>query len=117
MIFITPREGFAGALRSGLWLVTLVLLAGTVVSPAFDRRGHEPWQLLPWIVVVVAFRTFVVLLFKVTGFVISAARTMAVLIVISALLGTWQHFDANYQTAPLSAEYSDRWEEMSLPDR
>lgn len=34
-----------------------------------------------------------------------------------AVVGVWQHVQANYDTAPLDARYADRWETMSVSQR
>ena len=61
--------------------------------------------------------SLVALLIRVKPVTIWLARLVAIVTIVSAGLGVWQHFDENYNTAPLDAGYSGRWHDMSTAAR
>ena len=92
----TTGEGTAGTLRRALAFLVALGVVGTALTLAYDRHWGEFWQLVPWATLV---------------------QIIAVLTIVSALLGSWQHYDENYNTAPLDARYTDRWDTMSFGER
>ena len=117
MIEEERNAAIASRLRAGLhWLVFLGLV-GLAVVLAYERHWEGVWQLVPWATIGVVFLTLIVLVIWPARFTRKLARWVAVVVILAAALGLWQHFDENYQTASLDVNYADTWESMSLFDR
>ncbi len=110
-------EGTAGLLRGALALLVVIGLVGSAVTLAYDRHWEEPWQLAPWITLVLVAAALGAVALRASRVTVRLARVIAVLAVVSALLGLWQHYDENYNTAPLDGRYSDRWDAMPVVER
>ena len=74
-------------------------------------------QLAPWLTLLGAGIALVALLVRVSRATVWLARVLAALVIISAVVGVWRHFDENYSTATLDVDYGDRWGTMSTGDR
>ena len=94
-----------------------VSVFGTAAALAYDRHWDEPWQLVPWGTLAGITLAAAAFLIRVTRLTIWLAKAMAIITIVVAGLGGWQHFNENYKTAPLDARYSGRWGEMSVPAR
>ena len=110
-------EGTVGRLRVALLALVGLCVVGTAASLAYDRHWDEPWQLVPWATLGGIVLASVVLLLRVTRITVCFTRVVAVLTIVSALLGLWQHFDENYKTAPLDGDFTQRWGTMSTVER
>ena len=116
MIRTIVSEGTTGTLRAALVLL-VVGVVGTATVLAYERHWDGTWQLVPWATLGGISFALMALLVRATPATVWLARVLAVLVIVAAILGVWRHFDENYNTAPLDARYSDRWETMSLGER
>ena len=114
---LTTRGGTAGTLRGALAFLVALGVLGTALTLAYDRHWGEFWQLVPWATLVLVSLALAALIFRATRKTVRFVQIIAVLTVVSAVLGTWQHYDENYNTAPLDALYTDRWDTMTLGER
>ncbi len=114
---LTAQGGAASALRGALWSLVALGVVGTALTLAYDRHWGEFWQFVPWATLAVIAIALVAIAARATRMTVRFAQLVAVLTVVSALLGIWQHYDENYNTAPLDARYTDRWDTMSLGER
>ena len=96
MIELLRSEGAAGGLRAGLLLLVVLGVVGTALALAFDRHWQSPLQMLPWIVLGAISVVWVALVVRQTRATIWLARGVAVLAIVVAVVGVWQHTDANY---------------------
>ena len=104
-------------LRAGLlWLVFLGLV-GLSVALAYERHWEGYWQMIPWAAIGIMFLTMLILVIWPAPATRKLTKIVAVLMILVACLGVWLHFDENYKTASLDANYTERWESMSLVDR
>ena len=101
-------DGTTGTLRAMLLLVVMGIV-GTAVALAYERHWDGLWQLVPWVTFLVISIALAALLVRTTQVTLWFVRIVAVVTVVRATLGLWQHFDENYKTAPLDSRYSDRW--------
>ena len=88
-------DGPAGGLRAGLLALVVLGVVGTALALAFDRHWHTPLQLAPWVTLGVICVAAAALVLRQTAATIWLARGVAVLAILIAALGTWQHIDAN----------------------
>ncbi len=117
MIRAINREGTTGALRAGLLLLVVLGVIGTAGVLAYDRHWHGAWQLVPWATLAGVGLALAALFIRPNRAVVKLVRLLAVLTIIAAILGVWQHFDENYITASLDGRYTERWETMSTGAR
>ena len=95
MTDMAGRNGAAARLRAGLLLLVVMGVVGTALALAYERHWLSPWQLAPWIVIGIVSVATVALVVRQTAFTVRLARAVAVAAIVSAVLGTWQHVDAN----------------------
>ncbi len=89
------RDGAAGGLRAGLLLLVVLGVAGTALALAYERHWLGAWQLAPWITLGIISVAVVALVVRQTTATVFLARAVAVLAIVSAAVGVWQHIDAN----------------------
>ena len=110
MTDIVERYDVAARLRAGLHLLTMLGVAGTALALAYERHWESPWQLAPWITLGLIGVATVALAVRQTAVTVRLARVVAVLAIASALLGTWQHVDANLTADTAGHDHAARRE-------
>ncbi len=110
-------EEAAGALRLGMALLVAIGILSVALALAYERHWEGFWQFVPWVTIVVTGLALAALVLRTSRATVRIARVVAVLALLSALLGTWRHFDHNYGSAAIDQNYADRWEEMSGGER
>lgn len=98
-------------------LLVVISILSVAVALAYERHWEEFWQLVPWATLVLSGLALVALVVRMSRTTIRIARIVAVLVVVTALLGIWRHFDHNYGTAVMDQDYADRWAEMPVVER
>ena len=106
-----------GTLRAALLLLAGLGVVGTAAELAMERHWQGPWQLLPWLALGMIALALGVLLVRRARATVRFARICAALVILTAAVGVWRHVQENYDTAPLDARYTDRWETMSNVQR
>ena len=99
-------------LRRGL----LGLAAVTTLGIALELLTDGHWrgaQLIAWGALALAAAAIALLLGTPTTRRIRAARTLASVVVVSAVVGIWQHIAANHDAGPLDYRYAQTWAGMS----
>jgi hypothetical protein len=104
------RNGAAARLRAGLLLLVVMGVAGTALALAYERHWLSPWQLVPWGVIGIVGVATVALVVRQTALTVRLARAIAVLAILSAVLGTWQHVDANLNPDHDGHQHADHGE-------
>ena len=117
MISILRHEGPTGALRAGLLLLLVLGVVGTAATLAFERHWQGFWQMLPWVTLSVITVATVALVVRVRKATVMLARVVAAVAMVMAIVGTWQHFQENYNSAPIDYRYTEDWGGMSMPER
>ena len=112
-----PGGSVIGTLRAALLLLAGLGVVGTAAELAMERHWQGPWQLLPWLSLGMIALALGVLLVRRTRPAVRFARICAALVILTAAVGVWRHVQENYDTAPLDARYTDRWETMSNVQR
>ena len=101
-------------LRASLLWLAFLGMAGVALVLAFERHWDGYWQLVPWATLGALFIGLLALVIFPSPPTRKLVQVVAVATVIVSCMGMWQHFDENYQTASLDANYTDLWEEMSI---
>lgn len=104
------------ALRRGLLGLAALTGGGIGVELAADRHWTQAIQLVAWVALVVLV-VGIVLVAKATAGRVRLARILMVAVMVSAVLGIWEHVEANHDAGELDFEYGERWESLSAPTR
>lgn len=113
MIDLTGREGAAGGLRAGLLLLVVLGVVGTALALAYERHWQSPWQLAPWVTLGIVSVAWVALVVRQTATTVWLARAVAIVAIVSAALGVWQHVDANLGGDHAADHDADRQEQTA----
>jgi hypothetical protein len=108
----TTAEAAAPLLRRGLlWLAGLTLV-GITVELAAERHWTQPIQFVAWGAVVVAAIALALVVGSPTRGRLRLARVLAVTVMLSALVGIWEHVDGNRDSGELDQVYGDTWDTL-----
>lgn len=113
MIDLAGREGAAGGLRAGLLLLAVLGVVGTALALAYERHWQSPWQLAPWLTLGIVGVAWVALVIRQTPATVWLARAVAIVAIVSAALGVWQHVDANLSADHAADHHADRQEQTA----
>ena len=113
MIDLTGREGAAGGLRAGLLLLVVLGVVGTALALAYERHWQSAWQLAPWLTLGIVSVAWIALVVRQTAATVWLARAVAIVAIVSAALGVWQHVDANLSGDHAAHDHSDRQEQTA----
>ena len=73
--------------------------------------------MLPWVTLAVVTVATVALVVRVRKATVMLAMVVAAVAMVMAIVGTWQHFEENYNSAPIDYRYTEDWGGMSKPER
>ena len=107
----------AGPLRRGLLLLAGLGTAGTALELAAVRHWDSTVQLVPWAAVAVTAVAVGTMALRPSAGTVRVVRRVAVVLVLVAAFGTYEHVLSNYHVAPLDFAYASRWATMSAPSR
>jgi len=113
----TSVDGAASVLRRGLLWVAAITCAGIAVELAVDRHWTTPIQLVAWIALAVTAIAIVLVAAAGSAARVRLGRILAVVVMLSAVLGVWEHVESNYDAGELDFEYAASWENLSEPAR
>ena len=99
-------DGAAGGLRAGLLLLVVLGVLGSALALAYERHWLSAWQLAPWITLGIISVATLALVLRQTAATVWLARAVAILAIVSAALGVWQHIDANLAAEPAEDQHS-----------
>ena len=91
--------------------------AGTGVELALSRHWTSATQLIPWYAVGGLAAGAVLLVARPRPISVRAVRVLAVVVVLTAGFGIYEHVLANYHAAPLDFRYEVKWATMSAGSR
>ena len=100
------REGAAGGLRAGLLLLVVLGVLGSALALAYERHWQSAWQLAPWLTLGIVSVALVALVVRQTAATVWLARAVAIVAIVSAALGVWQHVNANLSADPTVDHHS-----------
>ncbi|MXZ63086.1 MAG: hypothetical protein F4Y98_05680 [Chloroflexi bacterium] len=99
-------DGEAASLRAGLLLLVVLGVVGTALALAFDRHWQSPWQMAPWVTLGAICVAWIALVLRPTASTVWLVRAVAVLTIVVAALGVWQHAEANYDAGPTGHDHA-----------
>ena len=103
------RRSFAALAAAGL--------VGTAVELALTRHWTSTVQMIPWAALAVTLVALILLVARPRPATLRVVRILAVLVVLTAGFGVFEHVLANYDAAPLDFRYTTRWATMSASSR
>jgi hypothetical protein len=110
-------ESPAPVLRRGLlWLAALTSL-GLAVELGVERHWTQPIQLVAWVAVAAILVAAALMGRAPTRRRVRLAQILAVVVVLSAALGIWEHVYSNYDAGELDRRYASTWASLSEPTR
>lgn len=112
-----PVERTARRLRRGLLGLAALTIGGLTVELAAERHWRQPSQLIAWVALALAAAALGLLIGRPAAPRIRLARSLAALVIISALIGVWQHIAGNYEAGPLDGRYTATWESLPVLER
>jgi hypothetical protein len=92
-------------------------IVGTAVELALSRHWTSAVQLIPWYALGALAIAVVLLVVRPRRPAVLAVRVLAVVVILTAGLGVFEHVLANYHAAPLDFRYTSRWPTMSAASR
>lgn len=106
MTHMLRPDGEAARLRAGLLLLVVLGVVGTALALAFDRHWQSPWQMAPWVTLGAISVAWIALVLRPTASTVWLVRAVAVLTIVVAVLGVWQHAEANYDAGPTGHDHA-----------
>jgi hypothetical protein len=92
-------------------------IVGTAVELALSRHWTSTVQLIPWFALGALAIAVALLVARPGRRAVLAVRVLAVLVILTAGLGVFEHVLANYHAAPLDFRYTSKWPTMSASSR
>jgi hypothetical protein len=106
-------DAAAPALRRGLLTLAGLTVVGLLVELAAERHWTQPIQFVAWAAVAVAALAIGLVLGTPSAGRLKLARWLAILVMVSAVFGIWEHVEENHDSGGLDRVYGDTWD--SLP--
>jgi hypothetical protein len=100
-------------LRRGLLGLAALTIVGIAIELYTERHWTQPVQLIAWAALVLALLAICLLLGQPSAGRVRAAQIIAAIVIVSALVGIWEHIQANYNAGPLDRRYAQTWDGMS----
>lgn len=104
-------------LRRCFLALAVTSIAGTAVELALSRHWTSAIQLIPWYALGALAVGAVLLVARPLPFAVRGVRILAVLVVLTAAFGIYEHVLANYHAGPLDFRYESKWAAMSAGSR
>ncbi len=103
--------------RSGLLALAGLTTLGIGLELAAERHWTQPAQLIAWAALALLAAAVALAAREPAPRRVRVARALAVLVMLTAVIGVWQHIAANYDAAPLDFRYGSVWDALSEPER
>ena len=107
----------APVLRRGLLWLAVLTTVGIMVELAAERHWTQPIQFVAWGAVGVLAVAIALVAWLPSPGRARLAQILAVLVMLSALVGIWEHVEGNYDAGPLDGTYTNTWDSLSESSR
>jgi hypothetical protein len=105
-------EAAAPLLRRGLLGLAGLTILGLAVELAVERHWTQPLQLVAWAALAVGGLAAALLLGNPSRSRVRLAQILAIVVMLSALLGIWEHIEGNHDAGGLDRNYMDTWDDL-----
>ena len=99
-------------LRRGLLGLAALTTAGSAVELAVERHWTQPGQLIAWGAIALLVVSIGLLSRGQTARRVHVARVVAVIVMLTSVIGVWQHITANLDAGPLDFRYTAGWDNL-----
>ncbi|NUW38736.1 hypothetical protein [Nonomuraea rhodomycinica] len=99
-------------LRHGLLAVAAISVGGAAAELAAERHWQSLEQLVPWATLGVLVLALAVCAFGRSPRGAAVVRTLAVVVLLAALFGVYEHVSVNLASGPLDQRYADTWDTL-----
>ncbi|MFN8633318.1 MAG: hypothetical protein U0893_05635 [Chloroflexota bacterium] len=117
MIGSSATDSAAPLMRRGLLWLGILTSVGIVVELAVERHWTQGTQIIAWVALAVTLVALALAAWAASPNAVRVARILAVVVMVSALYGVWEHVESNYDAGELDREYGDRWESLPTSER
>lgn len=104
-------------LRRCLLLLAALGVVATAVELAMLRHWNTFVQLIPWFSLALVAAAIALVVARPSAGRIRVVRVLALVVLLSALFGIYEHTVANYDAGPLDFRYATKWATMSSGSR
>jgi hypothetical protein len=104
-------------LRRGLLALAALTALGLAVELASERHWTQPIQLVAWAALGGLAIAIALVGWSPSRTRLQIARSLAVVVVLSAVLGVGEHVYSNYDAGALDQRYATSWDRLSEMDR
>src|SRR3954470_14461899 len=112
MIGSAVSDAAAPTLRRWLLGLAGLTVAGLAVELAVERHWTQPIQFVAWGALVVTALAAALVLGTPTPGRLRLPRWLAIAVMLSAVLGIWEHIEGNHDSGELDQVYGDRWDTL-----
>jgi hypothetical protein len=113
----TVAEPTAALLRRGLVGLAAVGTVGTALELALLRHWNGGLQVIPFAALGVLGLAIGLVARRPSARSIRVARILAMVVLVTSVVGVFVHVQSNYEAAPLDFRYTDSWPTTSEPVR
>lgn len=106
-------EATPSLLRRGLLGLALLIVLGIALELITERHWTKPVQLIAWATLVLLVAAVGLLWRAPTAGRVRAAQILALIVIVSAVLGIWEHIEANHDAGPLDGRYAQTWDGLA----
>ena len=100
-------------LRRGLLALAVLGIAGTTIELVFLRHWSSPTRLIVWPAIIALGIGLLLVAHRPSPGRVTAARGLAVMVLVIAVLGVAFHVHGNLEAGPLDKDYAAIWASMS----
>ena len=113
----TSPDSASPLLRRGLLGLGALTTGGIAVELAVEHHWTSPSQLIAWVAVAGVAVALALLAGSPSRARVRVAQGLAVIVILGAVLGIWEHAASNYDAGELDFRYADTWESVPEPTR
>ena len=117
MIGMRAADSAAPELRRGFLWLAMATIGGIAVELAVERHWTQPTQLIAWVALGVAAVAGGLVAWSPSPRRLLIARVLAAAVILSAVVGIWEHVESNHDAGELDREYSEVWESLPASQR
>lgn len=104
-------------LRKAILVLGALSAIATAIELALERHWQQGTQLIPWVSLAIVLIA-IVLAARARSFTsVNLARGLAMLVMLTALFGIWEHIQANFDSGELDQRYSAVWDTLPVTQR